>query len=85
MNLDRRSKPRTYWQYLAAIAVLIAVSQTMAYNDAIIANGDPIPEAHGGLGCITDSECELGVVDESIDDEALRAADNLPLSINEGE
>ena len=85
MTLERRSKPRTYWRYMVAIAVLIAVAQTMDYNDAVLPSSDPMPTAHGGLGCITDTECETGVVDESIDDEFLRASDNLPLSIHQGE
>jgi hypothetical protein len=43
---------------------LIALSHTMACQDDIqqeeetMLAYDPIPLANGGLGCITDSECE---------------------------
>lgn len=41
---------------LLALMAVIALAQTVAYSDEF--TDDPVPEAHGGMGCITDSECE---------------------------
>lgn len=79
-------KQKCYWPWLVAIALAIALAHTLSYNDAAAAAScDPIPAAHGGLGCITDTECDTSIVDESIDDELRRAHDNIHLSINRGD
>lgn len=57
--------------YLIIVFVLVALVHTLSYDDE--QSTDPMPYAHGGLGCITDSECE------SVE----RGDDNLPLSVNE--
>lgn len=49
--------------YVIALFALIAFAHTMAYQDEqqeeeTMLAYDPIPWANGGLGCITDSECE---------------------------
>lgn len=65
---------RKYIIYLVILFILIALSHTMSYEDEKAAeSADPCPTCNGGLGCLTDSECE-GIE---------RMADNLPLSVRE--
>jgi len=42
---------------LALLCALLILSQSITFSGEIT-NPDPIPWAHDGLGCMTDSECE---------------------------
>lgn len=68
------------WTVLA-IALIAALAACSNYLNMPAMSDDPMPWAHDGLGCITDSECES--VDPASGVE--RLDDNFYLTIREGE
>ena len=53
-------------------AVLI-LTLLAAIHSSTVEEGDPIPQANGGLGCMTDSECE------GLDEPEPRVSDTMTL------